>query len=57
MNDFEVVPDSGLFLTASESSRIGVFYIPEIGGPPKWCSFLETLTEELEEGQKESGTQ
>jgi ribosome biogenesis protein ENP2 len=26
-----------------------MFFIPEIGPAPKWCSFLENITEELEE--------
>jgi len=26
-----------------------IFYVPEIGPAPKWCSFLENITEELEE--------
>lgn len=28
---------------------MGTFFIPKIGPPPKWCSFLENITEELEE--------
>lgn len=26
-----------------------MFFVPEIGPAPKWCSFLENITEELEE--------
>lgn len=26
-----------------------IFYVPEVGPAPKWCSFLENITEELEE--------
>lgn len=26
-----------------------IFFVPEIGPAPKWCSFLENITEELEE--------
>lgn len=26
------------------------YYIPQLGPAPRWCSFLENLTEEMEEG-------
>ncbi len=26
-----------------------IFFVPEVGPAPKWCSFLENITEELEE--------
>jgi ribosome biogenesis protein ENP2 len=32
-----------------EKEKIGTFFIPELGHAPKWCAFLENLTEELEE--------
>lgn len=32
-----------------EQEKIGTYFIPEIGPAPKWCAFLENLTEELEE--------
>ena len=31
--------------------KIGTYFIPELGQAPKWCSFLENLTEELEESK------
>jgi hypothetical protein len=28
---------------------VQAYFIPSLGPAPKWCSFLENLTEELEE--------
>ncbi|PIO75300.1 NUC153 domain protein [Teladorsagia circumcincta] len=36
---------------ANEAPRMQQFFIPSIGTAPKWCSYLEALTEELEETQ------
>jgi len=33
----------------SESNKIGIYFVPEMGNAPKWCAFLENLTEEMEE--------
>jgi len=32
-----------------EQEKIGTYFIPSMGHAPKWCTFLENLTEELEE--------
>ena len=48
VNDFEIVPESGMILVASEEERIGTYYVPSLGPAPKWCSYLENITEELE---------
>jgi ribosome biogenesis protein ENP2 len=34
---------------AAEQTKMNVYYIPELGRAPSWCSFLDNLTEELEE--------
>ena len=31
-----------------------ILYVPELGPAPKWCSFLENITEELEESKNYS---
>ena len=32
------------------SAAVGLaFFVPALGPAPKWCSFLDNLTEELEE--------
>jgi len=49
INDVAVQPGSGLLMCASECERVQVFYVPSLGPAPKWCSFLDSLTEELEE--------
>ena len=37
-----------------ESEKVGTYFIPEMGNAPKWCAFLENLTEELEESNATS---
>jgi ribosome biogenesis protein ENP2 len=49
INEFESYEGSGMFFTANESPKMDIFYIPGLGPPPKWCSFLEKITEELED--------
>ena len=49
LNDFDVFPRSGLLLSANEQPRLQVHYLPALGPAPRWCSFLDTITEELEE--------
>lgn len=39
----------GLLLCAGEQSKIQSFYCPVLGAAPRWCSFLDNITEELEE--------
>ncbi|CAA0838719.1 embryo sac development arrest 7 [Striga hermonthica] len=50
INDMCVYKESGLILLALDSSHIPCYFIPALGPAPKWLSYLETLTEELEEG-------
>ena len=50
INDVEVCGDgSGMVFVPVEREKIGTYFIPELGPAPKWCAFLENLTEELEE--------
>lgn len=49
INDVCTFPKSGLLMTANEGTRMNIFYTPSLGPAPKWCSFLDNLTEELEE--------
>lgn len=53
MNSIHVVEDkrgqSGLMFMAGEQSRVMTYFVPQLGPAPRWCSFLEGLTEELEE--------
>ncbi|XP_043695384.1 nucleolar protein 10 isoform X2 [Telopea speciosissima] len=50
INDICVFLESGLILLALDCSQIPSYFIPALGPAPKWCSYLENLTEELEEG-------
>jgi ribosome biogenesis protein ENP2 len=34
---------------AGDATKILQFFLPSIGPAPKWCSYLENITEELEE--------
>jgi len=36
-------------MTANEGIQMTTYYIPQLGPAPRWCSFLENITEELEE--------
>lgn len=49
INDVAHVPDSGMFLLANEGIPMHAYYVPAVGPAPKWCSFLDSITEELEE--------
>ena len=40
---------SGVVFLSGEKSKVSSYYIPKLGPAPEWCSFLDNLTEELEE--------
>ena len=50
INDLAILPDgkSGMVMMAVEDKQIQSFFLPSLGPAPKWSSFLENLTEELE---------
>ena len=48
INDLHIYPDSGLVLLANEASPLTAYYVPQLGQAPKWCRFLDSMTEELE---------
>ena len=49
INNFTVVPKSGMILAALEDPKMGTYFIPELGPAPKWVPYIENITEELEE--------
>lgn len=49
INDVCHVPNSGMFFMTTESIPMHTYYIPQLGPSPNWCSFLDNITEELEE--------
>mmetsp|Transcript_24421 Transcript_24421/g.53070 ORF Transcript_24421/g.53070 Transcript_24421/m.53070 type:complete len:529 (-) Transcript_24421:62-1648(-) len=52
INHLTFHPNSGMFFTANDTQRVGVYFVPSIGLAPAWCSFLDSMTEELEESKK-----
>ena len=42
-------------MCASEQPKLQSFYCPILGRAPRWCSFLDNITEELEEKDGEAG--
>lgn len=54
INQVEFVPNSGMFFAANDNPRIGVFFAPTLGLAPKWISFLDSITEELEESKQKA---
>src|SRR3990167_1003431 len=49
INHTTFVGDSGLLFLGGQQDKIEIYYIPRLGAAPFWCSFLDNLTEELEE--------
>lgn len=49
LNDVHHVPNSGLLLLANEGIQMTTYFIPQLGPAPRWASFLENLTEEMED--------
>lgn len=47
--------DSGLIFMAGEQSRVMSYFAPQLGPAPRWCTYLDSLTEELEENSLENG--
>ncbi|KAG5476702.1 hypothetical protein CUR178_03875 [Leishmania enriettii] len=41
--------DSGVVAICCDMPRVQVHFIPQLGAAPRWASFLEVMTEELEE--------
>lgn len=54
INDIEHIPGTGMFFTANEGIPMHTYYIPNLGPSPRWCSFLDSITEELEEKPSDS---
>lgn len=52
INDFEIYQGSGMFFTANENPKMEIYFAPNLGPAPKWCSFIEKITEELEDNNK-----
>ncbi|KAL7409808.1 hypothetical protein BDY24DRAFT_196138 [Mrakia frigida] len=44
-------PGSGMIMVANEGVHMTTYYVPQLGPAPKWCSFLDNVTEEMEDHQ------
>ncbi|CAI7990527.1 Nucleolar protein 10 [Geodia barretti] len=51
INSVCYLPETGMVFMACEDSKMLSYYIPAVGHAPRWCSFLDSLTEELEEAE------
>ncbi|RUS32954.1 WD40-repeat-containing domain protein [Jimgerdemannia flammicorona] len=54
INDVCLVESSGVLFVANEGIQIGSYYIPQLGPAPQWCTFLDNLTEEMEENPQQN---
>lgn len=54
INDIAYVKESGMFFMANEGIPMHAYYVPNLGPAPKWCSFLDNITEEMEEKPSDS---
>ncbi|RYP76462.1 hypothetical protein DL771_001696 [Monosporascus sp. 5C6A] len=49
LNDVAWCKNTGMLLTANEGTQQHAFFIPQLGPAPRWCSFLDSISEELAE--------
>ncbi len=49
INDLCIWPGTGLICLPCDTPKVHSFFVPSLGPAPRWASFLEGLTEELEE--------
>ncbi|KAH9489633.1 Nucleolar protein 10, partial [Bulinus truncatus] len=54
LNQLCLVQNSGLLFMANEAPKILTYFIPALGSAPRWCSSLDSMTEELEEKAESS---
>lgn len=55
LNDVHHLPGSGLLFAAVEGTQCAAWYVPTLGPAPKWCSFLDRVTDEIDEEQMSGG--
>lgn len=56
ISSFTFYPNSGLCLIPCDNSKVFVYFVPLIGMAPKWCSFLDSITGELEDKENRIST-
>lgn len=52
INHLCVIGKSGVMCAALEAPRVKSYYVPSLGTAPRWCAFLDTFTEELEDNTR-----
>lgn len=48
LNDVQHYPGSGLLFAAVEATQMCAWYVPALGPAPRWCSFIDNVTDEIE---------
>lgn len=54
INTVHVVPGTGMMMVGGENPRMNTYYIPDLAPAPKWASFLDNMTDELEADTKQA---
>ncbi|KAI6174485.1 Nucleolar protein 10 [Aphelenchoides bicaudatus] len=52
LTQFDRYPSSGLIFFANDAPKMLQYFVPALGPSPKWCYFLDSITEELEESDQ-----
>lgn len=55
INDVAHYPGTGLLMAAVEGTQMAAWYVPALGPAPRWCSYIDTLTDEMD-GVDSTGT-
>lgn len=55
LNDVHHIPGTGLILAAVEAAQMAAWYVPALGPAPRWCAFLDSLTDELDTAEAAGG--
>lgn len=54
LNSFCTIPGTGMLFLTNEGQKVQPYYIPALGPAPRWCAYLDQITEELEEEVKDN---
>lgn len=49
LNSFCTIPNTGMLFVTNEGQKVLPYFIPSLGPAPRWCAYLDQITEELEE--------
>ncbi|KAI6180913.1 Nucleolar protein 10 [Aphelenchoides besseyi] len=52
LTQFVRYPNSGLLFFANDAPKMLQYFVPSLGPAPKWCYYLDSITEELEETEQ-----